>query len=107
MATHAPRDDPSPSSLPDAVPLDLRNLTRQSWKLGSRIADGARSLGEWRQTGGGWSLTAFEATEETLVLRLRSPVGRSRFYGAIRTEFREALPALSSSTAWERVDAEG
>ncbi|MFW5934662.1 MAG: hypothetical protein ACOCQL_02300 [Halolamina sp.] len=106
MATHASRDDPSPSSLPDPVPLDLRNLTRQSWKLGSQIAADARRLGEWRHAGGGWSLTAFEATDETLLLRLRSPVGRSRFYGAIRAEFREALPELSSATAWERVAGE-
>ncbi|WP_049981346.1 hypothetical protein [Halolamina rubra] len=106
MATHASRDDPAPSSLPDAVPLDLRNLTRQSWKLGSRIADEAGRLGKWRHAGGGWSLTAFEATEETLVLRLRTPVGRSRFYGAIESEFREAVSGLSSSPAWERVDAD-
>lgn len=106
MATHAPCDDSTPSSLPDAVPLDLHNLTRQSWKLGSQIADDARRLGEWHHAGGGWSLTAFEATDETLVLRLRSPVGRSRFYGAIQTEFREARPALDSSAAWERVDGE-
>ena len=104
MATHAPCDDPTPSSLPDAVPLELHNLTRQSWELGSRIVDGAQRLGEWRHAGGGWSLTAFEATEETLVLRLRSPVGRRRFYGAIRAEFFEAVPGLSSATAWERVD---
>lgn len=104
MATHAQRDDPTPASLPDAVPLDLRNLTRQSWKLGNEIVDGAARVGEWRHVDGKWSVTAFEATDETLVLRLMTPVGRSRFYGAIQAEFREALPALSASREWHRVD---
>ena len=104
MATHAQRDDPTPASLPDAVPFDLRNLTRQSWKLGSRIVDDAERVGEWQHAEGRWALTAFDATEETLLLRLRTPVGRARFYGAIEAEFREARPAITSATAWERVD---
>ena len=104
MATHAQRDDPAPASLPDAVPLDLRNLTRQSWKLGNEIVDGATRVGEWRHADGRWTVTAFEATDETLLLRLRTPVGRTRFYGAIRTEFREALPSLSASREWHPVD---
>ena len=104
MATHAQRDDPTPASLPDTIPFDLQNLTRQSWKLGSRIVDDAERIEEWRHAGGGWTLTAFEATDETLVLRLRTPVGRSRFYGAIRAEFREARPAIASAAAWERVE---
>ena len=103
MATHAQRDDSTPASLPDAVPLNIQNLTRQSWQLGSRIVDGATRVGEWHHVGGKWSVTAFEATDETVVLRLRTPVGRSQFYGAIRTEFREALPSLSASREWHRV----
>jgi len=104
MATHVQRDDPTPASLPDAVPFDLRNLTRQSWKLGSRIVDDAERVGEWQHTEGRWTLTAFDATEETLVLRLRTPVGRTRFYGAIEAEFRDARPAITSAATWERVD---
>lgn len=103
MATHAQQEDPTPSSLPDVVPFDLQHLTRQSWKLGSRVVEDADRVGEWRHTGGGWTLTAFDATDETLVLRLRTPVGRGRFYGAIRAEFREAIPALTASTEWETV----
>ena len=106
MATHAQHDDPAPASLPDAVPLDLRNLTRQSWELGSRIVDDATRIGEWEHADSKWSVTAFEATDETLLLRLRTPVGRSRFYGAIRSEFREALPSLSAPREWQRVDEE-
>lgn len=104
MATHVSADGPSPASLPEAVPFDLQHLTRQSWQLGSRVVDDATRLGEWRHDGGGWTLTAFEATDETLLLRLRTPVGRSRFYGAIEREFRDAIPALSASPAWDAVD---
>ncbi|GAB7095190.1 hypothetical protein JCM30237_23430 [Halolamina litorea] len=104
MATHASADDPGPASLPETVPFDLRQLTRQSWKLGSRIVEDAERFGTWAHTGGGWTLAAFEATDETLILQLRTPVGRSRFYGATRAEFRNAVPRLTSSPDWERAE---
>ena len=104
MATHAQDGAATPSSLPDVIPFDLSHVTRQSWQLGSRVVDDATRLGEWHHAGGGWTLTAFEATDQTLLLRLRTPVGRSRFYGAIGTEFREAIPSLAASPAWETVD---
>lgn len=103
MATHGSHGAPSTSTLPAAVPLDLQYLTRQSWELGARIVDGAPTLprGEWRHTSGSWALAAFEATDETAVLRLRTPAGCTRFYGVTREEFREALPALVAAPDWE------
>lgn len=104
MATHAQGGEAAPSSLPDVLPFDLPHVTRQSWQLGSRVVDDAARIGEWHHDGGGWVLTAFEATDQTLVLRLRTPVGRSRFYGAIGTEFRDALPSLAAAPSWDAVD---
>lgn len=104
MATHAQHGEAARSSLPDVLPFDLEHLSRQSWELGSRVVDDAERVGEWHHVGDRWSLTAFDATTETLLLRLRSPVGRSRFYGAMRTEFREACPALAAASEWEAVD---
>ncbi|MDS0298515.1 hypothetical protein NDI76_07160 [Halogeometricum sp. S1BR25-6] len=102
MATHASNGDGV--ALPDAVPLDVRCLTRLSWELGSRVVDDEESSreSEWTHVDAPWRLSVFHVTNHTDVLRVRTPVGRERFYGAVETDLREALPGLEASAQWRR-----
>jgi hypothetical protein len=104
MATHA--SNGGGVSLPDAVPLDVRCLTRLSWELGSRVVDDEESTreSEWTHADAPWRLSVFRVTNHTDVLRVRTPVGRERFYGAVETDLREALPGLEASAHWRRCE---
>lgn len=107
MATHGSRQVTGTAvSLPDAVPLDLSHLTRLSWELGSRVVrDKDASLhSEWTQTGRSWVLSIFRVTNNTVTLRVRTPVGRERFYGAAEQDLETALPRLESATNWHRLE---
>ena len=92
-------------TLPEAVPFDLTHLTRQSWELGtSAVRDTrARALGTWSHRSGRWRLSIFEVTSETVILRVRTPVGRERFYGAIRSEIDSATRELEANPSWQHV----
>lgn len=107
MATHGFQQGAASSvSLPDAVPFDLAHLSRLSWELGSRVADGddATLHSEWAQTGRSWTLSIFRVTSNTDIMRVRTPVGRERFYGAARLDLESALPSLESAADWQRLE---
>ncbi|MFB6078632.1 MAG: hypothetical protein ABEJ80_06620 [Halarchaeum sp.] len=106
MAVHHGRsEEDGGATLPAVVPFELSHLTRMSWELGSRtVDDDATSLGRWAQRDGSWRLAAFAVTSETAVIRARTPVGRERFYGAIRSELEAALETLESTPAWRAVE---
>ncbi len=88
-------------SLPEAVPLSVPGLTRLSWDLGTRVVEDetAEPIGEWDGTGR-WRLSVFRVTDNTGVVRVRTPVGRERFYGAALVELRSALTELESAPRW-------
>ncbi|WP_226010712.1 hypothetical protein [Halomicrobium salinisoli] len=90
-------------SLPEAVPFSVPGLTRLSWDLGTRVVDdeAAEPIGEWAGTGR-WRLSAVRVTEHTAVVRVRTPVGRERFYGAAMADLQSALPELESAPQWHR-----
>lgn len=92
--------------LPSALPFEVPRLNRLSWALGSRTVEDDESTpwSRWTDTESQWRLTIFEVTAETVVIRVRTPVGRGRFYGAAKTDLETALPALRSSTRWQRLD---
>ncbi|WP_336136352.1 hypothetical protein [Natronomonas amylolytica] len=100
---------PAVAELPDVVPFELSHLTRMSWALGSRTVgdDAATVIGRWEKRDGGWALAAFAVTTETAVIRLRTPVGRERFYGAIRSEVRTATRELEADDAWRAIEQRG
>lgn len=77
-----------------------------SWKLGSRTVrdETATTLGGWERRTGNWSLTFFGVTDETAVVRVRTPVGRELFYGAIRSETRTAMRELDAAPSWRAVE---
>ena len=91
-------------SLPDVVPFDPAVLTRLSWELGTRVIDDETStrVGRWKRVQSSWSVSVFRVTSETVVMRLRTPTGRERFYGAAWMDLEDLLPALDDTPAWER-----
>jgi hypothetical protein len=99
----ASRGSPDRSTLPGVVPFDLPRATRLSWRLGTRVIDGdeATRRGRWEHTTA-WSLSLFRVTDETAVLRVRTPIGRERFYGAAWIDLEESLPRLDATPTWTR-----
>ncbi|QFU82675.1 hypothetical protein [Natronorubrum aibiense] len=104
MATHGFQNGGGAGvSLPDAVPFDLPHLTRLSWELGSHVVDDDGHLhSEWEQPGGSRSLSIFRVTDNTVIIRIRTPVGRERFYGAAQLDLEQALPELEAAPRWHR-----
>lgn len=82
----------------ERVPFPLDAAESLSWDLGSELVDRKPECAHLERAGGG-SLTAFEATDHTVVVRVRTAVGREKFYGLATTEFRSALDALPA--AWQ------
>jgi hypothetical protein len=107
MAVHDTRDGgPSSTSLPDVVPFEIPYLSRLSWELGTRVVDDAESehVGEWAHARDRWGLAVFEVTDNTALIRVRTSVGRERFYGAMLSELESALPAIEASPSWSRIE---
>ena len=48
-------------------------------------------------------LSVFRATSNTVIVRITTPVGRERFYGADRSDLRAALPTLAAAPYWKRL----
>ncbi|MGB9963880.1 hypothetical protein [Halobacterium sp. CBA1126] len=88
----------------DRVPFALDAAESLSWNLGAEVVDRKPECARLERGDGG-SLTAFEATEHTVVVRVRTAVGREKFYGLTAAEFRRALDALPGawSVAYEDV----
>lgn len=91
------------ASLPGVVPFDLSHATRLSWELGTRVTEGdeATRRGQWEHATS-WSLSLFRVTDDTAVLRVRTPLGRERFYGAAWIDLEGALPRLDAASCWTR-----
>ncbi|WP_135365281.1 hypothetical protein [Halosimplex halophilum] len=109
MSTQSARDGAvggDRGGLPDAVPVSLDRTTRLSWELGDRVTTGADATlaGEWRCRGTPWAVAAFDVTDNTAVLRVRTPVGRELFYGVADPDVVAARDALAEAPDWERLD---
>lgn len=104
MATHGSQNGKHMRvSLPDTVPFDLPHLPRLSWELGSRIVEDDATLhSEWERTGTSWVVSVFRATSNTVVVRVRTPVGRERFYNFAEMDLETVLPQLESAPQWQR-----
>jgi len=91
-------------TLPDVVPFDLSALTRLSWELGSRVVDDEAStcVGRWTRVQSSWSVSVVRVTSETVLMRIRTPTGRQRFYGAAWMDLQAVLPKLDDAPSWER-----
>jgi hypothetical protein len=102
MATHGTQPSTRTARLPDAVPLDLPVVSRLSWELGSRVVSDAPLLGEWEHPQTGRRLDVYDATDQTVVLAVRTPVGRRRFFGATKDEFEARRSRLADADDWRR-----
>lgn len=97
-------------TLPDVVPFDLSALTRLHSDLGEVVVadDGSTLRGEWRHAASRWRLSVYDVTGDAVtgdavVLRVRTPVGRRRFYGAARADFESVCPAIDGAEDWRQV----
>ncbi|MGQ3414091.1 hypothetical protein [Natrinema versiforme] len=63
--------------------IELEYVESLSWPLGDRVTTGAEAnqLFRFAHQRSTRTVTAFEVTDYTCVLRLRTPVGREKFYG--------------------------
>jgi len=80
--------------------VDIERIESLSWSLGNQIiaegdTDQRFRFDHQRSTR---SVTAFEVTDYTCVLRLRTPVGREKFYGVASADVEPNLIA----TDWVR-----
>ena len=106
MATHGFQNGGDTAvSLPEVVPFDFPHRTRLSWELGSRVVDDDGVFhSKWEQTDSRWSLSIFCVAEHTVILCVRTPVGRERFYAAAKLDLERALPHLESTSNWHRCE---
>jgi hypothetical protein len=102
MATRDAGDESDGGTLPRVLPFSLDHVTRLSWELGARTVGDERATrrGEWTRSGSQWTLSVYDVTSSTVVLCVRTPVGRERFYGAARIDLDSALSALEDAREW-------
>jgi hypothetical protein len=107
MAVHGTGDaDTGGGALPEVVPFDLPHLTRLSWELGTRVVEDEESTlhSDWEHVGTPWSLSIFQATSHTVLIRVRTPVGRERFYGTTQSDLEQSLPQIQAAPGWEPLE---
>ena len=105
MAAHGFQNGGDKSTeLPDVMPFNLPYLTRLSWELGSQIVEDDDSIlrGKWEHTEISWNLSIFHVTSNTVIMQIRTPVGRKRFYGAAQSDVRSALSPLDAAPDWQQ-----
>lgn len=88
----------------DGGPLDA-DATRISWALGDRILsrDDPDPAFDCEQAGSAARVTAFEATDATYLVRVRTPVGRERYYEVPADSFDAYVDTFSTASGWQVV----
>lgn len=107
MSTQCSRDGAvgrGEGGLPEAVPVSLGRTSRLSWELGERVTDGSEAtrVGGWECRTARWAVDAFDVTDNTAVLRVRTPVGRELFYGVADADLKTVRTRLSDAPDWGR-----
>jgi hypothetical protein len=59
-------------------------------------------VGRWERVQSPWSVAVFRVTSETVLIRIRTPIGRERFYGAAWMDLRTVLSELDDAPSWDR-----
>jgi hypothetical protein len=110
MASHDPRQTTArPSNgaaraLSSAAPFETAAATSLSWELGDRLTRQTEvsTVASFENPARNRSLTVFEATAHTYLVRVRTPVGREKFYGVARHDV--DLGALDGADDWRERD---
>lgn len=105
MATHGSElDGGEREGDSELLPFDLVQPSRLRWEWGSRVVDDEETTlqGVWRHVRRSWDLSVYRVTTGTVVVRVRTPVGRERFYGALYSETQSALSRLEAAASWRR-----
>lgn len=84
------------------VDVDSRHVESLSWSLGHRVTveAGADELFRLAHRRSNRTVTAFEVTDYTCVLRLRTPIGREKFYGVANVD----VGARPAADDWTRTE---
>jgi hypothetical protein len=80
--------------LAQRVPFSLTDAESLSWSLGAELADRKPECARLEHADSGRDLTVYEATDNTVIARFRTAVGREKFFGLALTDFRAELEAL-------------
>ena len=51
-----------------------------------------------------WGLAVFDVADHTAVVRVRTPVGRELFYGAVEADLAALREGLAAAPDWDRPD---
>jgi hypothetical protein len=106
MSSHGERSHAA-SGFPGVAAVSLETTNSLSWMLGRRVTaedDRASLVATWDHERSRQQVSVFEVTEETAVVRHRSPVGRERYVGTTKTDAQQACADLDAAAAWRRVD---
>ena len=90
---------------PDCLPaVTLGTANELSWMLGERLTDDDNTtvLAEWVRTDSRQSVTIFEATAETALVKYESPVGREHYLGTTLADADRARADLDAAAEWSR-----
>ncbi|MFC7080978.1 hypothetical protein [Halorussus caseinilyticus] len=105
MSSHGARGrSPESARLPGAVPFTVPALNRLSWELGSQVVSDATLVAEWEHVTSGRTLAVYDVTDHTVVLGVRTPVGRQRFYGAAKDDVESKRSRLDDADDWRRCE---
>ncbi|WP_262180085.1 hypothetical protein [Haloarcula laminariae] len=89
--------DKSPSGVLGVdLPAALNRAESHSWEYGHTcVTREGRPRETWTDGTGRQSVTAFDVTDHTVVLRVRTPVGRESFYGMADRDYEAAREAFA------------
>jgi len=78
-----------------ALPAALDRAESHSWEYGHTcVSREGQHRETWTDETGRQSLTVFDVTEHTVVLRVQTPVGRESFYGMAERDYEAACGSL-------------
>ncbi|MFB6121383.1 MAG: hypothetical protein ABEJ68_09740 [Halobacteriaceae archaeon] len=77
-----------------------------SWELGERIVadDATRRRVTLSDGGGRTTVTVFEATDHTVVVAVRTPVGRQKYYEVPAAAVDRAIDEVAADERWQVTD---
>ncbi len=87
--------------------VSLETVNPLSWMVGERLTerdDRTELHSQWKRKEGRQQITVFDVTEQTSLIRCRSPVGRKRYFGTTTTWARRLCEQLAVSAEWHRKD---